>query len=145
MDAIGNIELPDEVLKAFLMEQNETLNAENIDEEYNRARPEIVWELVKEAIAGQLEVKVTEEDALNTARLIARQQLAQYGMMNVPEESLDRYAHEILKDKKAAQQIYNQTGDLKLFDAIRDNVTTDDKEVTVEEFNDLFRNENEAE
>lgn len=145
MDAIGNIELPDDVLKAFLMEQNEALNAENIDEEYVRARPEIVWELVKEAIAAQLEVKATEEDVLNTARLIARQQLAQYGMMSVPEESLDRYAHEILKDKKAAQQIYNQTGDLKLFDAIRDNVTTDDKEVTVEEFNDLFRNENEAE
>ncbi|MDE5807359.1 MAG: trigger factor [Muribaculaceae bacterium] len=145
MDAVGDLTLPDDVLKAFLMEQNEGLNNENIDEEYVRMRPELIWELVKEAIAAQFEVKVTEEDALDTARLIARQQLAQYGMMNVPEESLDRYAHEILKDKKAAQQIYNQTGDLKLFDAIRDGVTTDDKEVTVEEFNDLFRNGNAAE
>ena len=123
------------------MQQNEGLTPDNIDAEYARMRPELIWELVKEAIAKQLDVKVTEEDALQTARLIARQQLAQYGMMNVPEESLDRYAHDILKDKKAAQQIYNQTGDLKLFDAIRDGVTTDDKEVAVEEFNDLFRNE----
>ena len=145
MDAVGDLVLPDEVLKEFLKEQNEALNDENIEEEYVRVRPELIWELVKEAIASQLDVKVTEEDALNTARLIARQQLAQYGMMNVPEESLDRYAHDILKDKKAAQQIYNQTGDLKLFDAIRDNVTTDDKEVSVEEFNDLFRNETAAE
>ncbi|MDE6296674.1 MAG: trigger factor, partial [Muribaculaceae bacterium] len=145
LDAVGDLTLPDEVLKAFLKEQNEGLTDENIDEEYTRMRSEIIWELVKEAIAEQLEVKVTEEDALNTARLIARQQLAQYGMMNVPEESLDRYAHDILKDEKAARQIYGQTGDLKLFDAIRDNVTTDEKEVTVEEFNDLFRNEAAAE
>ncbi|MDE6716984.1 MAG: trigger factor [Muribaculaceae bacterium] len=141
LDAVGDIVLPDDVLKQFLMQQNEGLTPENIDAEYARMRPELIWELVKEAIAKQLDVKVTEEDALQTARLIARQQLAQYGMMNVPEESLDRYAHDILKDKKAAQQIYNQTGDLKLFDAIRDAVTTDDKEVAVEEFNDLFRNQ----
>ncbi|MDE5868787.1 MAG: trigger factor, partial [Muribaculaceae bacterium] len=145
LDAVGDLTLPDDVLKAFLKEQNEGLTDENIDEEYARMRSEIIWELVKEAIAEQLGVKVTEEDALNTARIIARQQLAQYGMMNVPEESLDRYAHDILKDEKAARQIYAQTGDLKLFDAIRDNVTTDDKEVTVEEFNDLFRNEAAAE
>lgn len=139
--AVGDIKLPDEILKNFLMSQNDQLNAENIEEEYVRVRPELVWELVREAIAEQLEVKVTEEDALNAAKMIARQQFAQYGMMNVPEENIDRYAHDILKDKKAAQQIYNQTADMKLFNAIRATVTTDGKEVSVEEFNDLFRNE----
>lgn len=141
VDAVGDLVLPDDVLKAFLKEQNESLTEENIDEEYVHVRPELTWELIKEAIAGQFDVKVTEEDALNTARLIARQQFAQYGMMNVPEEALDRYAHDILKDKKGAQQIYNQTGDFKLFEAIRENVSADEKEVTVEEFNDLFRND----
>ena len=145
VDAVGDLVLPDDVLKAFLKEQNESLTEENIDEEYVHVRPELTWELIKEAIAGQFDVKVTEEDALNTARLIARQQFAQYGMMNVPEEALDRYAHDILKDKKGAQQIYNQTGDFKLFEAIRENVSADEKEVTVEEFNDLFRNDDSAE
>ena len=145
VDAVGDLVLPDDVLKAFLKEQNEALTEENIDDEYVHVRPELTWELIKEAIAGQFDVKVTEEDALNTARLIARQQFAQYGMMNVPEEALDRYAHDILKDKKGAQQIYNQTGDFKLFEAIRENVSADEKEVTVEEFNDLFRNDDSAE
>lgn len=145
VDAVGDLVLPDDVLKAFLKEQNEALTEENIDEEYVHVRPELTWELIKEAIAGQFDVEVTEEDALNTARLIARQQFAQYGMMNVPEEALDRYAHDILKDKKGAQQIYNQTGDFKLFEAIRENVSADEKEVTVEEFNDLFRNDDSAE
>ena len=41
--AIGELQLPDEVLKEFLKSQNEALNNENIDEEYTRLRPELEW------------------------------------------------------------------------------------------------------
>ncbi len=138
--AIGELQLPDEVLKDFLKSQNETLNNENIDEEYTRLRPELEWELEKEAIASQLDIKVDEEDLKNTARMMAQSQFAQYGMANVPAETLDRYASDILKDEKARNQVYNQTVDMKLYNGIRASVTVDEKEVNVEEFNDLFRN-----
>ncbi len=138
--AIGELQLPDEVLKDFLKSQNEALNNENIDEEYTRLRPELEWELEKEAIASQLDIKVDEEDLKNTARMMAQSQFAQYGMANVPAETLDRYASDILKDEKARNQVYNQTVDMKLYNGIRASVTVDEKEVNVEEFNDLFRN-----
>ncbi|MBD5206818.1 MAG: trigger factor [Bacteroidales bacterium] len=140
-EAVGDFQLPDEVLKEFLMSQNEGLNKENIEEEYVRIRPELIWELTKDKIIDQLGVKVEEEDMLHTAKMMAAQQLAQYGMSNVPDENLTMYAKEILKDKKANQQIFGQTLDMKLYGAIKENVTADEKEVTVEEFNDLFRNE----
>lgn len=139
-DAIGELKLPDEVLKDFLKSQNEALNNENIDEEYVRLRPELEWELEKEAVAAQLDIKVEDSDLLNTARMMARSQFAQYGMTNVPDETLDRYAQDILKDERARNQVYNQTVDMKLFGGIRATVSVDDKEVSVEEFNDLFRN-----
>ena len=139
-DAIGELKLPDEVLKDFLKSQNEALNNENIDEEYVRLRPELEWELEKEAVAAQLDIKVEDNDLLNTARMMARSQFAQYGMTNVPDETLDRYAQDILKDERARNQVYNQTVDMKLFGGIRATVSVDDKEVSVEEFNDLFRN-----
>ncbi len=140
-NAIGKLTLPDEILKDFLKSQNEALNNENIDEEYTKLLPELEWELEKEAIASQLDLKVTEEDLLNTARMMAQSQFAQYGMTNVPAESLDKYAQDILKDEKARTQVYNQTADIKLYNGIRENVTIDAKDVDVEEFNDLFRNE----
>lgn len=139
-EAIGELKLPDEVLKDFLKSQNEALNNENIDEEYVRLRPELEWELEKEAVAAQLDIKVEDNDLLNTARMMARSQFAQYGMTNVPDETLDRYAQDILKDESARNQVYNQTVDMKLFGGIRATVSVDDKEVSVEEFNDLFRN-----
>ncbi|MDE6072493.1 MAG: trigger factor [Muribaculaceae bacterium] len=139
-DAIGELNLPTEILKDFLKSQNEALNDENIDEEYTRLLPELQWELEKEAIASELDIKVEEEDLMNTARRIAQSQFAQYGMNSVPADTLDRYASDILKDQKARNQIYNQTVDSKLFNGVRALVNLENKEVSVEEFNDLFRN-----
>lgn len=139
--AIGALELPNEVLKDYLKSQNEALNDENIDEEYTKMLPELSWELEKEAIAAQLGVKVEEEDLKVMARMLAQQQFAQYGMTNVPEEALERFAGDILKDEKARHQIVNQAYDSKLFQAVREAVNAEEKEVSVEEFNNLFKAE----
>lgn len=144
-EEVGDIQLPDEVLKEFLVSQNEQLNADNIDAEYEQIRSELVWDLEKDKIVRQLDIKVDEADLLNTARLLARNQFAQYGMTNVPEDTVEHYAGEILKDEKSRNSVYRQTSDMKLFNAIRAAVTLDEKAVSVDEFNELFRAEAEAE
>ncbi|MCM1152562.1 MAG: trigger factor [Muribaculum sp.] len=138
LKAVGDLELPDEILKDYLQQANEALNSENIDEEYVKLRPQLIWELVREAIASQFDIKVEEEDLKNTARYIARSEFAKYGMANVPDDMLDKYAGDILKDQRSREQIVNQTVDMKLYAAIKDNVTIDNKDVTVDEFNALF-------
>lgn len=142
---VGDIQLPDEVLKEFLISQNEALTEENIDKEYDQIRTQLIWDLEKDKMVNALEIKVEEADLLNTARLMARNQFAQYGMTNVPDDAVEHYAGEILKDEKARNTIYRQTSDMKLFNAIRAAVSLDEKEVSVEEFNELFRAEAEAE
>jgi len=142
---VGEIQLPDEDLKEFLISQNEALNEENIDKEYDQIRSQLVWDLEKDKMINALDIKVEDADLQNTARLMARNQFAQYGMTNVPEDAVEHYAGEILKDEKARNTIYRQTSDMKLFNAIRAAVSLDEKEVSVDEFNELFRAEAEAE
>lgn len=137
-EQVGELQLPDEVLKDFLIAQNETLTRENIDAEYAGIRKQLVWDLEKDKAGRQLDVKVEEADLLQTASMIARQQFAQYGMTNVPDETVANYAKQILSDEKAHAQVARQTADMKLFNAIRNAVTLDEKEVSVDEFNALF-------
>ena len=85
-------------------------------------------------------MKVEKEDVRNTARMVARNQFAQYGMTSVTDEMLDNLADQILADKKSYEQLVNQTVDVKLYSAIQNAVTTDNKDVSVEEFNALFTN-----
>ncbi|MCM1491310.1 MAG: trigger factor [Muribaculum sp.] len=135
--AIGDITLPDEVLKQYLMQANENLNADNIEEEYAKARPQLVWQLITNKVAEDLNVELTPDDVKELAKDIARSQFAQYGMANVPDEVLDKYANEIANGQQA-EQIRNQAYEAKLFQAIKNAVTLDEKSVSVEEFNKLF-------
>ena len=137
--AVGEIELPDAILKDYLMTQDEKFNAENIDEEYQKMRQDLVWQLIREAIAKQYQLKVEEQDILAVARMIAQSQFAQYGMTNLPDDVLDKYGRDIMNDPKSREHIVNQAVDMKLYHIIRENVTLEEKTVTVEQFNELFK------
>lgn len=135
---VGAMELPTEFLKKWLVRQDNKYTAENIDEEFTKMVPQLEWQLIKEQAVKQLEVKVNEDDLLADAKRIAYQQFAQYGMANVPEDMLEKYAKDILENKEYRQQVVQQSVDNKLYGAIKDAVTLDDKTVNVEDFNALF-------
>ena len=135
---VGELELPDELLKRYLVQVNENADAAKIEEEYPRTREEIVWQLIKEKVAKTYDVKIEEEDRRRLARIFAAQQFAQYGMGNVPDDMLDRYAGEILENKNYAGEINRRAFEDKVYATIRDNVSLNEKDVTVEEFNKLF-------
>ena len=135
---VGALELPTEFLKKWLVRQDNKYTAENIDEEFTKMVPQLEWQLIKEQAAKQLEVKVNEDDLLADAKRIAYQQFAQYGMANVPEDMLEKYAKDILENKEYRQQIVQQSVDNKLYSAIKEAVTLEEKTVNVEEFNALF-------
>lgn len=138
LKAVGELELPEEVLKEYLMQRDEKITPENVDEVFASMRGQLVWDLVSEAIAKQFDVKVEEADVVNLAKAAVQQQLAQYGMANVPAEMLDKYAAEVLKDQNQRQRMAQQSLEFKVYNAIKDNVSLDDKEVSVDEFRALF-------
>ncbi len=137
----GAIELPVEFLKKWLKKTNEKINDENVDEEYERMRPAAEWQLIKEKAVNKLGIKVEEDDLKREARMLAAQQFAQYGMANVPEEYIDKYAKDFLDNKEYRQRLLDKAVDDKLFAAVKDNVTLEEKAVSVEEFNKLFASE----
>lgn len=139
MAQVGEMELPVEFLKKWLKKTNEKINDENVDEEFNRMRPAAEWQLVKEKIAKNLDVKVGEEDLKNEAKLLAAQQFAQYGMTNIPDELIEKYSKDFLENKEYRQHLVEKAVEDKLFAAIKEAVSLDEKTVSVEEFNDLFK------
>lgn len=138
MAKVGDLELPDEFLKRFLMERNENLDQEKMEQEYPRTREQLVWQLIRDRVAAQLEVKVEEEDLMRFARYMAANQFAQYGMTNLPDDVIENYAKKIIADEKNRNDIEQRAYEDKVFAAIKNNVKLDEKSVTVEEFNKLF-------
>ncbi len=137
VEKFGDIKLPDTFLKKWLVARNEGLTAENIDEEYAKMIPGIKWQLIKEQIASNADLKIEEADLLGFAKALAAQQFAQYGMTNVDEETVTDFAKRMLEDKKYRSRIVEQVGDRKLFNVIRAMVNVDSKEVSLDEFKKL--------
>lgn len=136
--AVGELELPVEILKDFLIRQGEGITAENVDEEFVKMRPQLEWDLIRDKLAAQCEVKVEEEDVLNEARGVVARQLAQFGPNALTDQIIDKYAQEVLKESKNREMLFQNALNRKVFEAIKENVSLDNKEVSVEEFQKLF-------
>lgn len=135
---VGELELPVEILKDFLIRQGEGITKENVDQEFDNMRGQLEWDLVRDNIASSFGVNVDENDILNEARGVVARQLMQYGPNALSEQLVDKYAQDVIKDQKNRDMLAQNALNRKVFDAIKENVTLDPKDVTVEEFQKLF-------
>ena len=110
-----------------------------MNENYDKSVEELTWHLIKEQLVQQAEIKVEQEDVLNMAKDATRAQFAQYGMLSVPEDILENYAKEMLKKKESIDGLVNRVVEAKLAAVLKGKVTLENKVVSVEEFNALFK------
>ncbi|MBQ7042220.1 MAG: trigger factor [Muribaculaceae bacterium] len=137
VEQYGNVELPETFLKKWLIARNDGFTAETIDAEFEKMIPSLKWQLIKERIAAAAEIKIEEADVMAHAKALAANQFAQYGMTNMDDDTLTDYAKRILADKNYRPRIIEEVGDIKLFDAIKEKVTLDVKEISLEEFKEI--------
>ena len=137
--SVGSVQLPEDVLKSFLMQQNKQLNPENIDEEFTKIRSQLVWDLIKDAIISKFNVEVSEDDIMNEARAAVYRQLSQYGPASLAEGIIEHYAQEVMKDKKNRDSFEHNALNKKMYEAIKENVTLDNKELSLDDFKKLYQ------
>ena len=145
VEKYGEMDLPVEFLKKWLVARNEELTPENIDKEFEEMLPSLKWQLIKERAAAVLGIKIEEEDVLNFAKEVTYHQFLQYGITNADDETITASAKRILSDKNYRNQIIEQVGDQKLFFAINQAVTLDEKSVSLDEFKKIVAELNKAE
>lgn len=140
-EKVGSLELPAAFLKKWLLKQDSKRDASKIDEDFEKMVPGLEWQLIKEKLVKDLAIKIEDADMLNIAKLIAFQQFAQYGMNNVPDDVVERYAKEILDNKEYRQRIAERAVEDKMYAGIKEAVNIEEKTVSVDDFNALFKAE----
>lgn len=135
---VGEVELPDNLLKRWLVVTGENRTAESVEEEYPKMAPDLKWQLIKEEIVKKYEIKVDDADMLEMAKKATRAQFAQYGMANVPDDLLEKYASDMLKDKKIVSNIAERATEEKIIETIKSHVSLNEKNISVEDFYKMF-------
>jgi trigger factor len=134
-------DLPVEFLKRWLVVVNEgKYTAEQIDQDYSKFEDDLKWQLVRDRIIKDREIKVEQEEIKAQAREMARMQFQQYGIMDAPEENLEYYAGEMMKNEEEMKKTLDRLYEKKVLDFLRNSVKVDNKQITLEKFNKLFEN-----
>lgn len=139
MNKIGKLEFPDALLKKIMLLNNEDKGESFVEENYEKSLEELTWHLIKEQLTEAFGIKVEQADLLAIAKENTRMQFAQYGMMGIPEEMLENYAKEMLKKKENVEGLVNRAIESKLAAALKGKVALNNKEVSMEEFNNLLK------
>jgi trigger factor len=133
-----DFQLPEEFLKRWLLRVNEKSTGEQIEKEFDSFRKDLKWQLIRNKVARDNEVKITEEELQKEAENITRYQFQQYGLFYATDEQIANYAKETLKRDEDAKRIADKILDEKVILLLEELVKLEYKSVTIEEFNKLF-------
>ena len=137
-DKVGNLTFPDALLKRIMLTNSSELDENKVEENYEKSIEALKWSLIKNELAKQLDIKITDEILLAAAKDMTRMQFAQYGMNNIPEEYIDQYAKEMLKKQDQVSQLFEHCVEREIGKKIKDKITLETKNVSLEDFNKMF-------
>lgn len=138
-DQVGALKFPEESLKKWLLAKDEKRDAEKLNEDFPKMMEDLTWQLIEEKIVEKNDIKLSDDDMKAEARMMVQAQMAQYGMANIPEEYLAQYAESVLKDEKQRGQLRDSAISRRILAVVREQASLDNKEVSLEEFNELFK------
>ena len=133
-----DFDLPEAFLKKWLLKVNENTTQDQIDKEFDNFRKDLKWQLIRNKVARENEVNITEEELLKEAENITRYQFQQYGLFYATDEQISNYAKETLKREEDAKRIADKILEEKVILIIKEIVKLENKSVSIEEFNKLF-------
>jgi len=130
--------LPEDFLKRWLLKVNDKTTEEQIEKEFDSFRNDLKWQLIRNKVAKDNEIRITEEELHAEAENITRYQFQQYGLFYATDEQIHNYAHEMLNREEDAKRIAEKLLEEKAVEKLKELVTLENKKISVEEFNKLF-------
>lgn len=150
---VEKIELAEDILRKWI-ESGDTgvelgANGANPDEHFANIIKSLKHDLYYHALAKSLEVTVTEEDIKGYAIAFTRQQFAQFGWTNAPEEIVEKQAERVMaEDQNFAYTAEKQILLQKVAQAVKEKelITIKEEKISEKDLHELMtpKEENEA-
>ncbi|PID88379.1 MAG: trigger factor [Bacteroidia bacterium] len=145
----NQIQLPDAFLKRWITatQDSQKLNEETLEKEYPIFAENTAWQLIKGDIADKQEFQISDEDFEQEALKITKLQLEQYGLpiSSLSEEQLKEFAASQLSNEEQKKRIAETIIENKVLDYLKENVSLEEKEITLEELKEIYNNDRKAE
>lgn len=133
------VAFPEEFLKRWVLATNEKMTQETLDKDFPAMLDELKWQLIKDKLAADNDIKVEEKDVEEYAKYVAKMQFAQYGLTGIEDAILENYAKDMMKNKDQVRGMLERVLENKVFELIKGLVKLDNKTVTMEQLQELYK------
>lgn len=131
--------LPVDFLKRWIFTSNEgKFTMEQIDQDFPKFERDLKWQLIQNKLIKENDLKITDEEIIEFAKMQTRMQFQQYGLSNVPDEHIENYAMESLKREEDRRRILERKYEDKVLEHLKGSINTESKDITPEDFDKLF-------
>lgn len=129
------VKLPEAFLTKWLMFSNQNITSEEQAKEVLEAeKNQVKYQIIEGKLMNDNDIKLDYADVLAQAEQLVRNQLAIYGIHHLPDEEIQKYAVEMLKDQNQVQQISSEVAMSKLKDVILEKATKKETAISHDEF-----------
>lgn len=130
------IELPEVFLRKWVKVSNEKpITESDLDDDFPKFLRNLRWSLILKKVARENGVEVSFEDVKQRFTEITKQQMAQYGLLDIDEERLEGYVQQMMQNREHLDKIRENLLEEKVLDVVKAQVTIKEKNVTLDQFN----------
>jgi trigger factor len=139
---LDNVEMafPEKFLKRWIKVTNENpITDEQVEADFDNFIKGLRWTLITNKISKDNDIKAEKEDIEALSKEQLRKQLAVYnpGGNDISDEQLQMFNASMMANEEHVKKTYEAVMEQKLFGFLKNEVTIAKKEVTLEEFKDL--------
>lgn len=129
------VKLPEIFLVKWLLHSNPEVKTEEQAKVILEAeRNQLKYQILEGKLMNDNDITLDYADVLGQAEQLVRNQLAMYGIHHLPDEEVQKYAADMLKDQEQVRQISAEVGMAKLKDVILEKATKKETKISHDEF-----------
>ncbi|MBM3177708.1 MAG: trigger factor [Bacteroidetes bacterium] len=134
------IRLPENFLKEWLKKTGEgKITDEVLEKEFGLYTKDMKWSLIKNRIAEESDIKVEATDVRERAKLMIIEQFGGAAIASQLGDRMDAFADNYLNGNEGQNfmRLYNQLRQERIMAAVKEKVTINDKQISLDEFKKL--------
>lgn len=132
----ANIELPNEFMKRWILQNNEgQLTMEQLEVQYDSYANSLKWQLLQNKIIKDKDIKVSEDDVKTHIRgFISGQYFGGMENNDAFDSQLDGIVENVMKNEDEVKKIYDQLYDNKMLNLFKESLSLDMETLPLEDF-----------
>ncbi|MGM5629551.1 trigger factor [Apibacter raozihei] len=135
-------ELPSQFLTKYIQSSaKEPMNDEEAAAEYEKSEKALRYQLIEGKILSDHNVNIQYADLVEFTKSQMQQQFAMYGYVDIPEDELNKYVANAMKNDEHVRQASGNLIQQELFKIFDSQIKKDEKTVSIEDFDKVLKAE----